>query len=81
MSVSDSEIVCYIAGNAITNAKVREPGLHFAESEGTHFRCRVMGLWTWVSFWTLVSTGSVHDPTTRPVICNMGSVYQPYQLS
>jgi len=32
--VSENEIVCYIAGNAITNEKVRAAGPCFNESEG-----------------------------------------------
>jgi len=32
VSVSENEIVCYIVGNAITNAKVRGPGHTLASS-------------------------------------------------
>ena len=34
VSVSENEIVCYVVGNAITNAKVRGPGPRLEESEG-----------------------------------------------
>lgn len=33
---SDEEIVCYNVGNALTDAKVRQPGPRFKVSKGAH---------------------------------------------